>query len=82
MSLKDVDIGAALRRLADRRIEDAMKEGKFDNLAGAGQPLDLEPMPADEGARMIWWTVRILKQTGNTDFAVKLSRMPDALKDR
>jgi hypothetical protein len=80
MSLKDVDIGAALRRLAERRIEDAMKEGKFDNLAGAGQPLDLEPMPAEECARMIWWTVRILKQTGNTDFAIKLSKMPDALR--
>ena len=82
MSLKDVDIGWALRRLAERRIEDAMKEGKFDNLSGSGEPLELEPMPADEGARMVWWTVRILKQTGNTDFAVKLSKMPDALHDR
>ena len=80
MSLKDVDIGSALRRLAERRIEDAMKEGKFDNLAGAGRPLDLEPMPADEGSRMVWWTVKILRQTGNSDFAVKLSKMPDALK--
>ena len=34
--------------LLDRRIEDAMREGKFDNLPGAGQPLDLEPMPAEE----------------------------------
>ena len=40
MSLKNVDITSALRRLADRRIEDAMKEGKFDNLSGAGKPLD------------------------------------------
>jgi hypothetical protein len=55
MSLKDVDITWALRRLADRRIEDAMKEGKFDNLAGKGQPLDLEPMPAEENARLMWW---------------------------
>lgn len=46
MSLKNVDVGDALRRLADKRIEDAMKEGKFDNLEGAGKPLDLEPMPA------------------------------------
>jgi hypothetical protein len=29
-----------------------MKSGKFDNLAGAGKPLDLEPMPAEESARM------------------------------
>ena len=80
MSLKDVDIGTALRRLAERRIEDAMKDGKFDNLAGMGAPLELEPVPADENARMVWWTVRILRQTGNTDYAVKLSKMPDAMK--
>ena len=80
MSLKHVDVGNALRRVADRLIEDAMKEGKFDNLEGAGQPLDLEPMPADEGARMMWWAVRLLKQTGNSDFAVKLSKTPDVLK--
>ena len=82
MSLKNIDIGAALRRLADRRIEDAMKEGKFDNLAGAGKPLDLEPMPAEERARMTWWVVRLLKQTGNSDYAVKLSKMPDAMNER
>jgi hypothetical protein len=79
-SLKNMDMESVLRRLAERRIEDAMKEGKFDNLPGAGRPLELEPMPADEGARMVWWTVRILRQTGNTDFAVKLSQMPDAWK--
>ena len=79
-SLKNMDMESVLRRLAERRIEDAMKEGKFDNLPGAGRPLELEPMPADEGARLVWWTVRILRQTGNTDFAVKLSQMPDALK--
>ena len=42
MSLKHVDLESALRRLAEKRIEDAMREGKFDNLAGAGKPLDLE----------------------------------------
>jgi len=62
MSLKNVDIGSAMRRLADKRIEDAIAEGKFDNLQGAGKPLELEPMPADEGARMMWWALRILKQ--------------------
>ena len=61
MSLSNIDITAALRRLADKRIEDAMKEGKFDNLEGAGKPLDLEPMPADENARMMWWALRLMK---------------------
>ena len=80
MSFKNVDMEAALRRLAERRIEEAMKEGKFDNLAGAGAPLDLEPMPADENVRMMWWTIRLLRQTGNSDLAVKLSKIPDAMK--
>jgi hypothetical protein len=62
MSLKDVDLELAFRRLAERRIEEAMREGKFDNLAGAGQPLELEPMPAEENARMTWWAIKLLRQ--------------------
>ncbi len=61
MSLKHIDIEFALRRRAERLIEDAIKEGKFDNLPGAGKPLVLEPMPADENARLTWWAIRILK---------------------
>jgi hypothetical protein len=55
------DIGAALRRLADHRIEQAMREGKFDHLPGAGQPVDLDGMPVDENARMIWWALRMMR---------------------
>ena len=62
-----------LRRLADRRIEDAMKEGKFDNLPGKGKPLNLEPMPAEENARLTWWALRILK---NNDYT------PDEIRSR
>jgi DnaJ-like protein len=29
-------------RIADKKISDAIKEGEFDNLPGAGKPLDLE----------------------------------------
>jgi len=29
-------------RVAERRIRDAMAQGEFDNLPGAGKPLDLE----------------------------------------
>src|SRR6476660_6202656 len=33
-------------RIANRRIEDAIKEGQFDNLSGMGQPLkDLQDNP-------------------------------------
>ena len=80
MSLKDVDIETALRRLAERRIEDAMKEGKFDNLAGAGAPLELEPIPADENARMTWWALKILKQNDVTPHEVQWRKALDYLK--
>jgi hypothetical protein len=80
MALKDVDIEAGLRRLADRRIEEAMKEGKFDNLPGAGAPLDLEPMPADENVRLMWWALRILKQNDFTPHEVQWRKAVEYLK--
>lgn len=82
MGLDSIDIGAALRRLAERRIEDAMREGKFDNLAGAGKPLDLEPMPADENARLTWWALRILKQNDVVPDEVRWRKALDYLRRR
>ena len=81
MSFKHVDMEAALRRLADRRIEEAMREGKFDNLAGAGKPLDLEPMPADENARMTWWMLRILKNNNFAPDEVRWRRQIERMKE-
>ena len=81
MSLKHVDIESALRRLADRRIEEAMREGKFDNLAGRGKPMDLEPMPADENARLAWWAIRLMKNADYTPDEVRLRKQIDTLKD-
>jgi Domain of unknown function (DUF1992) len=80
MALNHIDIEGGLRRLAERRIEDAMKEGKFDNLPGMGKPLDLEPMPADENARMTWWALRILKQNDFTPHEVQWRKEIDVLK--
>jgi len=81
MALKDVDIGSVLRRLADRHIEDAVKEGKFDNLPGAGKPLDLEPMPAQEDARLVWWALRILKQNDVIPDEVRWRKEIERLKE-
>ena len=81
MSLKDVDLENAFRRLAERRIEEAMREGKFDNLAGAGKPLDLEPMPADENARLMWWALRLMKNANYTPDEVRIRKQIDGLKD-
>ena len=81
MSLKDVDLASALRRLAERRIEEAMREGKFDNLPGAGKPLELEPMPADENARLMWWALRILRSHDVVPEEVKWRKRIDPLRD-
>lgn len=51
-----------MRRLAERKIEEAIENGEFDHLEGAGKPLNLEPLPADEKARMLWWAVRLLRR--------------------
>jgi hypothetical protein len=50
----------ALQYIADRKIEEAIVRGEFDNLPGAGRPIDLDdcdPLMPPE-ARMAW---RILK---------------------
>jgi hypothetical protein len=82
MGITHIDMESALRRLADRRIEDAMREGKFDNLPGAGKPLDLEPMPAEENARMTWWAIRLLKQNDVTPDEVRIRKQVDRLREQ
>lgn len=79
---RNIDITAAIRIVAERRIEQAMKEGKFDNLPGAGKPLQLEPAPADENARLLWWALRLLRQNGFVPDEVVLRREIEALRAR
>jgi hypothetical protein len=80
MSSRTIDFDSALRRIAERRIEDATHEGKFDNLPGAGKPLDLEPMPAEESARMTWWMLRVLRNNDFTPDEVRLRKEIERLK--
>ena len=80
MSLKNVDLDSALRRLAERRIEEAMKEGKFDNLRGRGEPIELEPAPAEENARLMWWALRILRNNDFVPDEVRMRKELDGLK--
>lgn len=53
----------ALLYLAERRIEEAIERGEFDDLPGAGQPLDLDDLDPllPEELRMAY---RILKNAG------------------
>ena len=59
-----------------------MKEGKFDNLPGAGAPLELEPIPADENARMTWWALKILRQNDVTPHEVQWRKALDYLREQ
>ena len=77
---KHVDMDAAMRRLAERKIEAAIEEGKFSNLEGAGKPIDLEPMPADENARMMWWALRLFKRNDVIPDEVKYRKSIEALR--
>ena len=57
-----------------------MLEGKFDNLPGAGKPIELEPLPADENARAMWWALKILRQNDVIPDEVKWRKQLDLLR--
>ena len=82
MPLHNIDIEGGIRRIADRKIESAMAEGKFDNLPGAGKPLDLEPLPANENARLQWWALRLLRQNDVIPDEVRHRKAIDELTER
>lgn len=80
--MKNIDFEGAFRRLADRRIDDAIEEGKFDNLPGMGRPLELEPMPTDENARLTWWAIRLLRRNDVTPHEVQWLKRIDQLREK
>jgi hypothetical protein len=82
MALSNVDFESVFRLLADRRIEEAMREGKFDNLSGAGQPLELEPLPADENAKALWWALKIMRNANVTPDEIRWRKQLDQLRAR
>ena len=79
---KHIDMEAVIRRVAERRIEEAMREGKFDNLPGAGKPLELEDMPANEDTRLLWWALRLLKQNDVIPDEVRWRKQLDGICDQ
>lgn len=80
MGLRDIDFDSVFRRLADKRVEDAMAEGKFDNLPGQGEPIEIDEAPADENVRATWWALRILKQNDFVPDEVRWRKAVDRLK--
>ena len=50
------------RLIADRKIQEAMEDGAFDHLDGAGEPLDLRENPYEDPAQRM--AHRILRNNG------------------
>ena len=64
------------RFIAERKIREAMEEGAFENLAGAGEPLDLSENPfEDPSLRMAH---RLLRNNGFAPAWIEESREMDA----
>jgi len=82
MALHHIDFEGGLRRLADRKIEEAMREGKFDKLAGMGEPLELEEIPAGENQRMLWWALKIMRNGDCTPDEVRWRKQIDRLREK
>lgn len=55
----------------EQQIQEAMKRGEFDNLRGAGKPLEI----ADQGPG--WWTRRYLDRLRTADRAGEIARQVD-----
>jgi len=78
---------AIFERIAERAIAEAMREGKFDNLPNAGQPLDLEEYfraPEDmraaygvlKSANILPEEVELLNEIGRLDRAMAAETDP------
>jgi len=66
-------------KIAERRIVDAMEHGEFDNLPGAGRPLDLNDVAGvPESLRMAY---RVLKNAGVLPPEIDLRREIAAVHD-
>ena len=66
----------AWRLVAERKIEEAMEEGAFEGLEGAGEPLDLREDPfVDPSLRMAH---RLLKNNGFAPAWIEESKDIDA----
>jgi DnaJ homolog subfamily C member 28 len=63
--------------LVGELIAQAVKRGEFDNLEGAGQPLNLEDNPFEGDLHMVH---KILKDNGFAPFWIELGKEIDALR--
>jgi hypothetical protein len=67
-----------IRRIAERKIEEAIAAGVFDNLPGLGKPIDLDSdtsLPPHER-----WAAKLLKDAGALPEWVEIDREVERLK--
>jgi len=64
------------RIIADRKIKEAMDEGAFDNLEGAGRPLALDENPYEDPAERM--AHRLMKNNGLAPGWIEEARELDA----
>ncbi|MCR5813192.1 MAG: DUF1992 domain-containing protein [Desulfovibrio sp.] len=74
---------SAIQYIAERRIEEALQKGEFDNLPGQGKPLELEDLSnVPEELRMAY---KILRNAGclspELEERKQISRVLDLLED-
>ena len=70
-------------RLAERLIREAMAQGEFDNLPGAGKPLDLEEyFSTPEDLRMAFSILKNAKcAPAEVELLNEISRLQQAIED-
>lgn len=64
--------------IASQRIEEAIKDGKFDNLPGQGKPIDLSD--DDHIPPEMRLAVRVMKNAGVTPIEISLRKEIDSLR--
>jgi len=84
--MSEYDVSRAFEIIAERKIVEAMEEGKFDNLPGKGQPLEIDPQwlvpPHLRIAATILHNAQILPEWAQTDREIVTAREAIAILRR
>ncbi|MGQ9486309.1 MAG: DnaJ family domain-containing protein [Armatimonadota bacterium] len=76
--MPEYDISRAFEIIAERKITEAMEEGKFDNLPGKGEPLQIDPQwlvpPHLRLAATILHNAEVLPEWAQTDREIVMAR--------
>ena len=68
------------RNLVERRTLEAMEQGLFDNLPGAGKPLHIDPPPTVNAE--LWWALKIMRQANVVPDEVRYRKRIDEIRSQ